>query len=680
MPELVVELGCEELPASSVRRAYTQLYDLIQTELTEAQIPFTLGEPPLGTPRRLIVHFADVAEHQPDQTKEVRGPGIAGAFDAEDQPTKAVEGFCRSNGIEPRDLERRDGYVWAIRTLKGRPAIEVLAEAIPTAIRGLTFEKTMRWGSGRMRFARPIRWILASFGGHVVPFEIEGVASGLESRGHRFYSPETFSATSLDELLNGLFARKVEADPEERRKTIVEVATTTASGKPEFMPDLLEENVQLNEWPTPIEGSFNADFLELPEPVLVTAMAKHEKMFPVRDSGGRLLNKFIFVRNSGEDADVRAGAEWVLNARFNDAKFFFEEDRKKTLDEFLEATGRIVFQEKLGTVRQRADRLAGLAEWIAEQNRAEADAKEWARLAGLYAKADLATGLVSELASLQGQVGAEYGERHGLPKQVTQAIRCHYDLAKLLNGTTEGELTGLRLLVADQIDKLTGYLGLGMAPSGSSDPMGLRRAVTQCIEATWTRWDIDFAGLMAVSATFYATQGVELNLEGALGSAKAIFAQRTGALLEEHRYDLVEAAIMEGSGTACMRPMAVRTRLGRIEALAGDFRLIQTMTRPLNILQAAREKREPFESESPLSRLDRAALNSEEGRALAAVLDEFNSEAGLESLAQPIHEFFEKTMVMSADSKERFARLTLVAAACERIEEFGDLTKIVTEN
>lgn len=682
MPELLLELGCEELPATFVQKAYEDLQRAIEEGLDEAGLSFASNRPPIGTPRRLIVSIDDIPLNQPDSIKESRGPSLAGAFDAEGKPTKALEGFCRGQGIDPADAETRDGYMWAVKKVPGRPTPEVLAEVLPRAIRSLSFEKTMRWGSGRMRFARPIRWILAAFDGKPLHFDVEGVRSDTLSRGHRFYAPETFVATTYEELLDGLVTRKVEPNPKEREVTIREVAIRIASGDVEMPETLVAENVFLTEWPTPIEGTFPESFLELPEPVLVTAMAKHEKMFPVR-RGGKLINKFIFVRNAGEDMTVRSGAEWVLRARFNDAKFFYDEDRKFTIEEFLERTSKIVFQEKLGTVRARADRLAALAEWIAEQSGAEPSEAEYARKAALYSKADLSTGLVSELASLQGIVGGEYARRNGLAEPVCEGIANQYDLSKCSPATIGGR-TGLRVLLADQVDKLAGYLGIGEIPSGSSDPFGLRRAATFCIEGTWETWNLDFGGLLGVAATLYATQGVEVDLPSVQGAANTIFAGRYDSLLEGHRYDIVAAATMEDHGLSALHPFLVRYRLKLLEILSQDVSFVQSATRPLNILKAAMEKGEDV----PESLTEcRSALNSPEAERLAAALDSFLYEpkdleshiASLKALSEPINAFFDSTMVMSKDAAERRARLALVRATSNALLTAGDLTKLVIE-
>lgn len=687
MPELLLELGTEELPATFVRKAYTDLREKLGQLLGEAQL---LGEGSearaLGTPRRLIVSFPDLKARQEDAVEEVRGPALRAAYDADGNPTGALQGFCRKNGVDPSQVRKDDQYVWVTKQVAGKPAAELLGEILPKAIRALTFEKSMRWGSSRLRYARPIRWILAAFDGAAVPFDVEGVVSGTESRGHRFYAPEPFSATSFDDLLAQLRRRHVEPDPEIRRQTILDQAKQVASGEPQFSEALVEENVFLTEWPTAIQGDFKAAFQELPEPVLVTAMAKHERMFPIRGEDGRLLNRFVFVRNSGEDESVRKGCEWVLNARFNDAKFFFDEDRKRTFAEFLERASGILFQEKLGTVRQRADRLASLAARIAEATGATEAEVEMARQAGLYAKADLATGLVSELSSLQGVIGGEYARREGFPEEVCEAIAAQYDLGK-----AGANKTAIRLILADQLDKLAGYLGLGLAPSGSSDPYGLRRAATILIEAAWN-WPAalpSYDELLDRALALYAEQGVDLDPVAAHGALRDVFASRYEALLPDVRYDVREAALLEEATL----PRNVRLRVRCLERLVSDVPFVQTATRPMNLVIAARRKGIEFGEDAPLARLPHSALESAEGLDLLQTLsdqqealDKAVAEENVDeivrlerSLAEPVNRFIDNTMVMADEPDVRYARLTLMHATARQLLAAGDFTRIVIE-
>lgn len=696
MADLLLELGCEELPASFVRKAYSDLRDKVAEILIQSKLSDGSDVEALGTPRRLIITAERIKERQEDVTKEVRGPALKAAYDGDGNPSNALLGFCRSNGVSPESLRKDDQYVWARKTIVGRSAADVLSEHLPQAIRSLSFEKTMRWGSGRLRFARPIRWILAALDGALIPFEIEGVTSGLESRGHRFYSPEPFPARTKDELLAGLRKRHVEPDPDIRQKKIVEGAEAVANGSPDLGEALIEENVFLTEWPTAIRGEFRESFMVLPEPVLVTAMAKHEKMFPVRDGKGDLTNAFVFVRNSGEDDTVRSGAEWVLNARFNDAKFFYDEDAKFTMAEFLERTSGILFQEKLGTVRARADRLANLAEAIAIQTNARPEEQEYARLAGLYAKADLSCGLVSELSSLQGVIGGEYARREGFAGAVAWALETQYDPAKnTAPGSCSGERTSLRLVMADALDKLAGYLGLGLEPTGSSDPYGLRRAVTQLIEAAWAwpRALPSYDALLDSALAEYRAQGLELDGLAAHGSMQAIFRSRYAVLLPEVAYDVLEAALLPSIPEAACVPREVRFRTQTMGRLREDIPFVQTATRPIRIVEFARKNGVEFGRDEPLRRLEHSALESADGLALfealseqdkpvrAAVAEEDARELVrlMRNLADPINRFFDSTMVMADQPEVRYARLTLMQAAIDQLFAAGDFTRIVVE-
>ncbi len=692
----MIELGCEELPASFVRKAYTDLRDKIGQAIVDSKLGSGDDLKVLGTPRRLIVSASGLRDRQDDEVKQVRGPALRAAYDAEGNPTNALLGFCRSNGIDPAGLTKDEQYVWFQKTVPGRAAIEVLAEALPAAIRSLTFEKTMRWGSSRMRFARPIRWILASLNGSLIEFEVEGVASGLTSRGHRFYSPEPFPAATYGELIEGLRSRHVEPDPDVRHQRLVVGALRIAEGTPDLTDALVEENVFLTEWPTAIRGTFRDEFMSLPEPVLITAMAKHEKMFPIRDEEGKLTNGFVFVRNSGEDETVRKGAQWVLNARFNDAKFFFDEDLKFSLKDFLDRTAGILFQEKLGTVRARADRLASLAETIARATGATEEETALSHQAGLYAKADLSSGLVSELSSLQGIVGGEYARREGMAGAVAWAIATQYDPSKNTSpADCSGERISLRLVMADALDKLAGYLGLGLEPSGSKDPYGLRRAASVLIEAAWA-WPSalpSYDPMLDAAFAAYQAQGVELDVASAKRSICEIFKSRYSALMPDVRYDILEAAVLADSPEEAVVPRSVRLRVRVLGELSRDVTFVQTATRPLNILADARKKGIEFGTNDPLGRLEHSALESAEGLDLfqqlkdqeetlfKAVRQERVGEVIrlVKDLAQPINLFFENNMVMADQPEVRYARLTLLNAAAQQLRAAGDFTRLVFE-
>ena len=688
MPELLLEVGCEELPATFVRKAVADLAERLAARLAELGVA---GGTPvaMGTPRRLIVSIPDVPQRQADAVRAARGPALAAAY-KEGTPTPALLGFLRGQGMAP-EAARDDGtYVWVDKPVPGRPTEELLREEIPAAIRALSFEKSMRWGASRMRFARPLRWILATYGGTVVPFEIEGVASGDQSRGHRFYAPVSFVATTLDELVEGLRERRVEPDAARRRAMIVaEARAAAAPGVPDLPDALVEENTYLTEWPTPIQGSYREEFAGLPEPVLVTAMAKHERMFPVRE-GGKLTRRFVFVRNSGEDDAVRAGAEWVLNARLDDAKFFAEGDAGTTLDGFLAKTEGILFAERLGTVRQRAERLAALAKRVARETGADDAEADLARSAGRYAKADLASGLVSELASLQGVIGGEYARREGMPEGVAYAIAHQYDPASIGAPDSPEARTALRLVMADALDKLAGYLGLGLTPSGSSDPYALRRAATQLVEAAWSLpRTLNYEALFEAALDGY--EGVDLDPRAALTALTEIFAARYPALLPHVRHDVMEAALLREMPGALLAPRDVRFRaglVGRFVAEAPSF--VTTATRPLNLVSSAFRKGFEVGTDDPLGRAAHSALESAEGLDLLQALSDADAplraavdaqDAGaalrlLTGLEGPINRFLDGAMILVDDPQVRYARLTLLWGASTLILRAGDFSKL----
>lgn len=685
MPELLLELGCEELPASAVARAASDLQTLVEERLGAARIDFRRAFEPLCTPRRLIVSLADVAPRQPDQEKQLRGPSSGAAFGPEGSPTPALLGFCKGQGVDPSDVRIEGDYVWATKRIAGLPTEELLSELIPSAIRAMTFDKAMRWGVSRMRFVRPIRWIVAIFDGRPVSFEIEGVVSGAESRGDRFGGHGPFVVSSLDELVSGLRDRGVEPDPTVRRRTIEQGARSVAHGEPILSDALVDENVFLTEWPTALEGTFRPEYLALPRAVLETAMAKHERFFPVQGPDGALTNRFVSIRNGGEEHVVRQGNEWVLNARFNDAKFFFDEDARHTMAELLEKTRGVVFQEKLGTVRDRADRLAELAALVASAVELDAADLEHARLAGLFAKADLSSGLVSELPALQGLIGGAYAAREGMPEPVCRAISSHYSLA----GIGDGDGVAYSVLIADQLDRLAGYLGLGLAPSGSSDPFGLRRAAGVLIEAAWS-WksasatNLDYASLLEKALGCYQRAGHALDRTATLLMLEDVFLSRYAAMMPGSGHDVVEAATQQD----VLNPRLIRLKAAAIAELAENTSFVFAATRPINIVAAAEGKGITVLDAEPLG-----ALDSSEGDALAAAVDVAQAKAAearvaedpkalasaLLPLEQPINAFFDSTMVMVDDDAVRAARLGLLKRVTKTLFAAGDFSKLVIE-
>jgi len=643
-----------------------------------------------ATPRRLIVSIEGVAERQPDRQVERRGPSKSAAFDAAGNPTKALEGFCRGVGVKPADVEVRDDYVWASKLEVGMSAVEVLGPGLVDAIRQIPFDKTMRWGVGRTRFARPIRWIVALIGGEVIELAVEGVAAGNESRGHRFLSRGPFVVTGWDDLLQKLRERFVEPEPEARRERIVSGAMAAARGTPLMMEDLVEENVYLTEWPTAVAGEFREEFLALPRPVLIAAMAHYQRFFPVESAPGELTSRFISISNGGDEATVRQGNEWVLNARFNDAKFFYDEDQRHTIDEFLLRTERIVFQEKLGTVRQRADRIARMAALLAGQADLDDETAEHARRAGLYAKADLSTGLVSELPSLQGQIGAEYACREGFPESICRAIERHY--APDATSEEEGERLATLVMCADQSDRLAGYLGIGELPSGSKDPFGLRRSVAMLVEAqmSWPFAKVGIADWVVAASEGYAEQGIELSdpLSLQMG-VKEILEGRYEHIFSGLPHDALDAAWAVAWHEPSHR-FAARVRF--LSDISGDTDFIRLAKRAGNIVDAARKKgievagsREEarvsvdlFESEAEVVLYEQTLIAEEQMDALP--VDAFAEQTEvLRALKPHIETFFDDVMVMTDDTERRDNRLALLSRIDQLARTVADFSRFVIE-
>jgi glycyl-tRNA synthetase beta chain len=699
MPELLLEVGCEEIPATSVERAFLQLRDEVASRLDAERLAH--GEArAYGTPRRLIVVVPDVAERQPDVAKEQRGPRVASAYDESGEPTKALLGFCRGQGVEPSEVRTEGEYVWATKEIAGRAALEVLSEMLAEAIRSLTFDKTMRWGEGRMRFARPVRWILALLGGEVVPFEIEGVPSGSTTRGHRFLAPDAIAVQGFQGYSEALRRAFVEFEPERRRERILQGAAAAAGdGKVDADEAVVDENVYLTEWPTASTGTFDRSFLNLPPDVLAVAMKKYLKFLPVIDAAGNLINRFISIRNGGDEPTVIQGNEWVLAARFNDAKFFFDEDAKHPLGWFADRLERIVFQEKLGSVRQKAERLAALAERIARSLGLDEKEIGYARRAAELAKADLASGLVQELPGLQGIIGGEYARRDGEAEEVCEAIRTHY--APEAPPDTAGARLARILMAADRIDTLAGYLGLGLVPSGSKDPFGLRRAVHLLIEngRSWGTAFPHIRPLLEWALREYRAQGHRFEPGPVTDSLAEIARGRYELVHAELRHDVRDAVL--GAGWEDAFRVAVRSELLHARSMEPGFvPYVRAATRAGNIVTAAQKKGIPIpvppveDAGSVLERVDAGLFEHEaEGRLLDAARGLVDRAVDLDhgsayeelwallggALTQPLAHFFDNVMVMVEDERRRDNRLTMLSAIASMYLCIADFSKIVIE-
>lgn len=696
----LLEIGVEEIPANVVLPALGQMAALAAAGLEKRRLGFG-GVRTWGTPRRLALTVTELEEKQPDQGLEVKGPAASAAFDKDGKPTKAAEGFARSRGVEVGQLEVRETdkgpFVFARVREEGRSAVEVLAELWPEIIRQLTFPKTMRWADVSTRFARPIRWLVALYGEQVVPFEVAGVVSGRKSRGHRFLGDREVEPACADDYEGALERAFVLVDHERRTSLIAEQARAAAAevgGHPRIAPALLEEVAFLVEYPTCLVGSFPERHLQLPEPVLVTVMAKHQRYFPVENASGELLPRFVAVRN-GDDralATVASGNEKVIEARFADAEFYYGEDTKRPLSARLAELERVTFMDRQGSVRDKTERIVALARALAgEVGLTPEDAQTAAKAAELC-KCDLVTYMVQDLTSLQGVIGAEYARLEGSPAPVCRAIEEHY-APRSADDAPPASSPGRLVSLADKLDNLAACFALNLVPRGTSDPYALRRQaagiVAMLLEA---RWRVDLPARLG-SALGMLPQ-CDVAPEDALSALRDFFGLRLDAVLEGKgvAYDIRRAVL----GAACSDVLDAHDRALALQAAReADPRLFEVATfaaarigkivRPAAD-QAADEVR-PGLFEKPVEgalvdALGRARSRVEELLSEPGERDHAAAWAALSGLERPVWEFFDfekGVMVMAADRAVRANRLALLRGADELFLRMADFTEIVVE-
>jgi glycyl-tRNA synthetase len=556
---LLFEIGTEELPATDLDDALTQLRELVPARLEEARLDYE-GLRVLGTPRRLAVLVDGLAPRQRPAEELVKGPPTRVAFDAAGQPTKAAEGFARRQGVGVDELEVReiDGgeYVVAIRREEGQPAAEVLVDLLPELIAGLRFERSMRWNASNVAFSRPIRWLVALLGDAVIPFEYAGLTSGRTSRSSRPEGSPDFEVAQAGDYLELLAQRRVVVDPEERRAIIAEQAAKLAQsvgGAIPNDPELLDEVTNLVEQPTALLGHFEEEYLKLPDAVLIAVMKKHQRYFPVVDASSgagevTLLPYFVVVRNGGEEhLDIVChGNEEVIRARFADADFFYREDSQKPLEAFLPRLDTLTFQEQLGSMLDKTKRLVKLVTELAEILGLNDREKRIAQRAAYLCKADLATQMVVEFTSLQGVMGREYALRSGEDTAVAEAIFEHY-LPRFAGDALPRTRPGLVVGLANRLDSLMGLFAVGLTPTGSSDPYHLRRDALGLVQnllvdfhlLPFSVWD----GLHKAADQLPEDHKPTL---GALKAARDFVVERLRGHLREQgfRYDVVDAVLV----------------------------------------------------------------------------------------------------------------------------------------
>lgn len=560
MATFLLEVGTEELPASFVASAMQQWRSRIPASLKEQFLdPSAIHI--YGTPRRLAVVLEGLPERQPDREEEVKGPSVQAAF-KDGKPTKAAEGFARSRGVSVEDFETRatdkGEFIFVILKIPGRPVKELLTELVPQWIFGLEGKRFMRWGDGDQRFSRPVRWLVTLWDQEVLPLTLENgvevVTSDRISQGHRVLAPEPVSIPQAADYLATLRKAFVEPDPEQRRTTIraqAEAAARAAGGVASINTGLLDEVTDLVEYPTAVVGKFEPEFLEVPAEVLVMEMESHQRYFPVLKAEGsnELLPCFITISNGdpAKSAIIAEGNGRVIRARLSDGRYFFDADRKKPLEDYLPQLETVTFQEDLGSVRQKVDRIVQVAGHIARQLKLSESDRATVERSALLCKADLVTQMVGEFPELQGVMGQKYAIASNESSAVADAIFEHY-LPRGANDQMPKTLAGQVAGLSDRLDTLVGIFSLGMIPTGSSDPFALRRAANAIVSITWdANLGINLEQLLdQVIADFVAANLVDAakvtNLRDQL---RDFFLQRVRTLLEEQGidYDLVNAVL-----------------------------------------------------------------------------------------------------------------------------------------
>lgn len=722
MEKLLFEIGTEEIPAKFMPGILAQLKEMAEKKMAELRIPFEAVKV-YGTPRRMTFIASGVAEAQADSTVEAKGPSVKIAF-VNGSPSKAALGFARGQGVDVKDLVVRDEYVYAVKHLAGAEVKALLPELLLDILHSLNFPKNMRWADHEFKFVRPIRWLVALFGDEVIPVEITGVKSGKFSRGHRFLRPSAVNSakeheslldaakaafdtaankvkntvasavigtTGAVEIANAdayektLYDNFVMVDQDARRELIRQQVTDLGiaeGGHVEIDEDLLEEVNYLVEWPTALCGKFEDKFLTLPKECIITPMRDHQRYFPVMAEDGSLLNKFITVRNGGSDhlEVVAHGNERVLRARLSDAEFFFNEDRKQKLVDRLEKLKTVSFQEGLGNMNDKSNRLVQAANMLAMAINAKVE-KEKLERAALLCKCDLVTGMVVEFTELQGIMGREYAKLDGEAPEVALGIFEHY-LPRFagdeLPQTDIGRIVG----IADKLDNICATFSRGLAPTGSQDPYALRRQALGIINILIDA-DYHISLYKVVAGMLYLLQIAPEQTAKLVPQIVEFMKQRLRNMLIDQgiRYDVVDAVLAEKRNDDFADLHARAIALNKFVASEQAPALIQAATRVANLCKKIEAETainpQLFETEAETA-LHQAAIAASKEVLAATVKYDYAlvlEQAAL--LVEPINKFFDDVMVMVDDEKVKNNRLALLAAVMDVTHAVGDLNAIV---
>ena len=686
---LAFEIGTEEIPAFDLAGAVKQLSTMVPSLLDDAAIPHGAVKI-FSSPRRLIVIAEEIPEATEEKNEVFKGPSAKIAFDTEGNPTKAAQGFARGKGVDPSSLVVEDGYVYARTHTPSVNVASLLSSVLNKIIHGLSWPRSQRWGVQSEYFTRPVRWIVALFGNEVIDFTFAGLVAGRTTYGHRFLAPGPFEVADADSLVDVVRSASVIPSEAEREQVIRE-GVAKAEAETGFTavlhPKTLVEVINLAEYPTVLVGTFDEEFLKVPEEIIVDAMLVHQRYFPLYDKDGKLTNRFIVVSNGDPTCaeTIVDGNERVVRARLYDAKFFYDEDLKQPLESYVDHLGEVVFQEKLGTMLDKTNRIQRLADHLAEDaGLAGQDLSDVERAARLC-KADLVTSAVVEFTSVQGVMGSYYAAASGETAQVAQAIEQHYR-PRFAGDEAPDTVVGKIVAIADKLDTVCGLLAVGQGPTGSSDPFALRRSAIGIVAMLSGKDAVEVSLVAAIDAALasYAQQGIEFDTDAVRRDVIEFFITRTKVMMRDagNSIDAIDAVLSAG----IQEPVELINRVSALEAARSEqpevFEDLATAYARANNLcdsKLGTEVNEGLLSEVEQA-LVRAVCQAESN--VASALENNNYAAALSELAalrKPIDLFFENTMVMDEDQALRENRLRLLnsfVAVFANVADFALLSKV----
>ena len=679
--DLLFEIGAEEIPAGFMPNILGQLKTLAETKLNDAHLPFE-SIATYGTPRRLALIVKGLADTSAEISERHKGPSASIAYDADGNPTKAAIGFARGKGLDVADLVVEDGYIYAETKTAGVPAKDIVTDMLPQLITGLNFPKSMHWGNLDAKFVRPVRWLVALLDEEVIPVEFATVKSGNVTRGHRFLGADEITIKNAASYVDTLKENFVMVDQDARRELISKQLHDIAASKNASIvwdDDLLEEINYLVEWPTALCGGFEESYLALPDAAIITPMKDHQRYFPLVDQNGKLLPMFLTVRNGSDHSIevVQAGNERVLRARLDDAKFFFNEDRKKPLIDRQDGLTKIVFQEGLGNLADKTERLLKLGRVFGEECGLHEDAAVVLERATELAKTDLTTGMVTEFTELQGVMGKEYALLDGESPEVAEAIFEQY-LPRFAGDVLPQTEAGKVLSIIDKVDNIVATFSRGLIPTGSQDPYALRRQTIGILNILLgSDWNISLRPIFKASMELLNVAADKQ--EELLNQVEEFFTLRLKNIFldREVPHHVIDLLLSNNE-------LSVADAEGLVNALLANridenVELVQAYTRMYNLVKDVeytgvnsdllKEDAEKalFEAASKASEASLAAWEANDYTAVVAVPA---------TLVPAINKFFEDVMVMDKDEAIKANRLQLVRLAYSVMAIIGDISAL----